>query len=159
PWMANLLVLLLLLVASGASCPRARTIVNDYAPVVLTPEATLEDVIRVVNANSARIERLQSAGATLTAEGVPRLEANYAFERPKRFRLRAHTALTGPELDWGSNDTAYWIWVKQSDAPGIYTGRHENFYESAARQILPVPPSWLIEALGVVELDPTGQHE
>jgi hypothetical protein len=152
-------MVLLLLVSTGASCPRGRTIVNDYAPVVLAPEATLEDVIRVVNANSARIERLQSNGATLTVEGLPRLEANYAFERPQRFRLRAHTVLTGPELDLGSNDESYWIWVKQSDAPGVYWGRHEEFYQSAGREILPVPPSWLIEALGVVELDPTGQHE
>jgi hypothetical protein len=157
--MRNLSLLLLLLVSTGASCPRGRAIVNDYSPVVLTPEATLEDVIRVVNANSARIERLQSAGATLTAEGMPRLEANYAFERPNRFRLRAETTLTGPELDLGSNDEAYWIWIKQSDAPGVYWGRHEGFYQSAARDLLPVPPSWLVEALGVVEIDPTGQHE
>jgi hypothetical protein len=158
-WTLNLTLILLLVVSTGASCPRGRAIVNDYAPVVLTPESTLEDVIRVVNANSARIERLQSSGATLTAEGLPRLEADYAFERPHRFRLRAHTLLTGPELDLGSNDDSYWIWIKQSDAPGIYWGRHDEFYQSAARELLPVPPSWLIEALGVVELDPTGQHE
>ena len=30
---------------------------------------------------------------------------------------------------------------------------------SAARDLLPVPPDWLIEALGVIQLDPTGQHD
>jgi hypothetical protein len=152
-------VVLLLMVSSGASCPRSRQIVNDYAPVVLTPEATLEDVIRVVNANSARIRQVQSSGATLTVDGMPPLEASYALERPHLFRLRAETRLTGPELDVGSNDSVYWIWIKRSDQPAIYWGRHEEFYQSAARNVLPMPPEWLIEALGVVELDPTGQHE
>jgi hypothetical protein len=67
--------------------------------------------------------------------------------------------MTGPELDLGSNDEMYWMWVKHSEQPGVYWGRHEEFYQSSAREILPVPPDWLIEALGVVQLDPTGQHE
>jgi hypothetical protein len=152
-------IVLLLIVSSGASCPRSRQIVNDYAPVVLTPDATLEDVIRVVNANSARVQQVQSSGATLTANGMPPLEASYAFQRPRRFRLRAETRLTGPELDLGSNDDVYWMWVKRSDEPAVYWGRHEEYNQTAGRDVLPVPPEWLIEALGVVELDPTGQHE
>ena len=78
---------------------------------------------------------------------------------PKRFRLRAETGITGPELDLGSNDEVYWMWVKRADRPAVYWGRHDQFYQSAARDLLPVPPDWLIEALGVVQLDPTGQHE
>lgn len=154
----HLLVTLLLIVGSGASCPRGRQIVNDYAPVVLPPDASLEDVIRIVNANSARIEQLQSVGATLTGEGMPKLDASYAYERPRRFRLRAQTSF-GTELDLGSNEQTYWMWVKRSDEPAVYWGRHEEFYQSSAREMVPVPPDWLIEALGVVELDPTGQHE
>jgi hypothetical protein len=72
--------------------------------------------------------------------------------------LRAQTSF-GTELDLGSNDQTYWMWVKRSDEPAVYWGKHEEFYESAARGLLPVPPDWLVEALGVVELDPTGNHE
>ncbi len=133
---------------------------NDFAPVVLGPEATLEDVIRVVNANSARVQQVQSSGATLNVEGLPTLQASYALERPRRLRLRAELSrLSGSELDLGSNDEIYWMWVKRSDQPAVYWGRHDEYAQSSAREILPVPPEWLIEALGVVELDPTGQHE
>jgi hypothetical protein len=155
-----LLLVLLLFAGSGASCPRSRQLSNDYAPVVLTPDATLADIIRVVNANSARIHQLQSNGARLTVDGAPALQASYAFERPRRFRLRAElSSMTGPELDLGSNDEQYWIWARRSPEPAIYWGRHDEFYQSSAREILPVAPGWFVEALGVVELDPTGRHE
>ena len=88
-----LIVLTVLFAASGASCPRSRQIVNDQAPVVLSPGASLEDLIRVVNANSARVQQVQSTRATLTVEGAPPLDASYAFERPRRFRLRAETGI------------------------------------------------------------------
>lgn len=152
-----LLMLMLLFVCSGASCPRSRQIVNDYAPVVLQPNATLADVIRVVNFNSSRVQQIESSGATLSVAGAPRLEASYAFERPKRFRLRAETRIRGAELDLGSNDSVYWMWVRMNDA--VYWGEHAAFHRSTARNILPVSPDWLIEALGIVELDPTGDHE
>ena len=159
PRYIHFLMLLALFVSTGASCPRSRQVINDPAPIVLQPQASLEEVIRVVNTNSAGIRQVQSAGATLSIAGMPRLDATYAFERPKRFRMRAETNLLGPQVDMGSNDTDYWMWVKYSEEPGVYYGRHDYFDQSAARQMLPVPPDWLIEALGVVELDPTGRHD
>lgn len=153
------LTCLLLFVCAGASCPRDRQLMNDPAPVVLGPNPSLEQVITAVNANSARIQQLQSSGATLKVGHLPALEANYAVDRPRRFRLRAQTRLTGPELDLGSNDQQFWIWVKQSPEPAIYWGQHDQYYRSAAQQILPVPPEWLIEALGIVRLDPTANYE
>lgn len=156
-----LVVITGLFCVSGASCPQNRQLINDNAPVVLSPNTTLEELIRVVNTNSSRVQKIQSTGATLTVSqpGVPSVEANYAFERPYRFRLRAETRLTGPELDLGSNDEIYWMWVKQNQEKAVYWGRHDQFYQSAARGVLAVPPQWLIEALGVVEMDPTGEHE
>lgn len=155
----HLFVLLAMLGGSGATCPRNRQLVNDYAPTVLNPQASLEDVVRVVNANSARIQQLQSSGATLTLAGVPPLETSYALDRPRRFRLRAETRITGPELDLGSNDEIYWVWVKRNEQPAIYWGKHAEFDKSTARDIVPIPPDWLIQALGVVEIDPTARHE
>ncbi|MDG2382186.1 MAG: hypothetical protein P8N76_10980 [Pirellulaceae bacterium] len=156
-----LIVVVVLFCASGASCPKKSQLVNDNAPVLLSLQPSLEDIIRVVNANSTQVQKVQSTGATLTVPGpgIPALEATYAFERPNRFRLRAETRLAGPELDLGSNDEAYWMWVKRSDERAVYWGRHEQFYQSATKEIVPVPPNWLIEALGVVEIDPTGEHE
>ncbi len=145
--------------AGGASCPRARDLTNDNAPILLHPDATLEQVIRVVNANSAPVRQLQSEGARLQVPGLPSLEATYALERPRRFRLRAETRLTGPELDLGSNDSVYWLWVKRQQNGAVFWGRHDQFQYSAARSLLPVSPDWLVQAIGVVQLEPTGQHQ
>ena len=157
--MLNGLILIALVACTGASCPRNRQLVNDYAPIVFSEEPTLEDVIRAVNGNSARIERLESDGATLDIPSYPAIEANYAVERPRRFRLRAEAGVMGTVLDLGSNDDVYWMWARHSDEPGVFWGRHDEFYRSAAKQMLPIPPDWLIEAVGIVQLDPTGHHE
>ena len=42
--------------------------------------------------------------------------------------------------------------------PALFFCRHDQFATSAARQIIPVEPEWLIEALGVVTFDPAVQH-
>ncbi len=72
--------------------------------------------------------------------------------------MRADTALTGAEVDLGSNNEQFWFWVKQGKPPALYYCRHDQFATSAARQIIPVEPEWLIDALGVTTLDPALQH-
>jgi hypothetical protein len=115
-------------------------------------------VIDVVNDNSSRVQSLSAPRATLTVPGFPTLNANLAFLRPRSFRLVAQKFI-GPELDMGSNDELLWFWIRRAQPPALYFCRHEQFGTSAARQILPVPPEWLIEALGIVTFDRAGQIE
>lgn len=155
-----LLLPLVLCTACGAGCPRhfTRTSAVEQPAVFMGPP-TLPDVIDAVNATS-RVQQLQAQDATLKVEGVPELQADLAMQRPRQFRLRAElTKLTGQELDLGSNDQLFWMWVKRSPQPAIYYARHEQYSNSLARQLLPVEPHWLIDALGLVQLDPHGQHE
>jgi hypothetical protein len=65
----------------------------------------------------------------------------------------------GAVLDLGSNDEIYWMWTKNAEPPAVFYGRHDQFFSSSAQEVLPVPPHWLIEALGIVYLDPNGIHE
>jgi hypothetical protein len=125
----------------------------------LSENPTFEDIVRVVNGNSARIQQVQVTNATLTVSGMPALQSSFALERPRRFRLTGDTSFTGREIDLGSNEDLYWIWIKRNDRRAVYYGRHDEYYQSGGRTILPIPPTWLIEALGVIEMDPTGQHE
>jgi hypothetical protein len=89
----------------------------------------------------------------------PMLQGNIAIERPQRFRLRAGTVLSGPELDLGSNEQLFWFWVKRNVPPALYYTRHDQYMTSAARQVLPVEPSWMMDALGLITLDPNAQYE
>ncbi len=145
---------------SGASCP---SMLQQYAgpplPRVLPPAPTLEQVIQVVNRNGSQIQSFATTHATLTGPGFPPLRANLAFQRPRRFRLRADTAVTGPELDIGSNEELFWFWIKRNQPPVVYYCRHYQFPGSRARQMIPMDPGWLVEALGVVGFDPALPHQ
>jgi len=154
----TLLVPVGLFCLSGAQCPCMFRRPELAMPHVLPPAPTPEQVAQVVNGNSLQIQSLLATGATLSGSGFPMLRTNLAFQRPKRFRLQAEL-LTSAELDVGSNDDLYWFWVKRSEPPAVYYCRREQFALSPARQMIPIEPDWLIEAMGVVEFDPALPHE
>ena len=157
-----LLTVACLLSASGATCQR-QMLVNPFAapgpvaPQILAEGASREQIIAAVNQNSARIQSLTVTGATITVPdmlGLPLLSGNIAAERPNHFRLTAGTAVTGQELDLGSNDELFWLWVRRNEPPGVYFCRHDQFANSNIRQMMPIEPSWLLAAMGMVDINP-----
>ena len=144
---------------SGASCPQMLRQYTNPLPRVLPPSPTLEQVIAVVNRNSSQIHSFSTNRASISGPGFPSLGASVAFERPRRFRLRAGTGLTGPEIDVGSNDELFWFWLRRDQPPAVYYCRHDQFAACQARQTLPFDPAWLIEALGMAEFDPALPHQ
>jgi len=61
------------------------------------------------------------------------------------------------ELDVGSNDQFLWIWGRHVPGALLFV-RHDQYEHTIAQELLPVPPSWLVEALGVLSIDPLGQY-
>ena len=153
-----LLVLSGLTATTGASCPQVVRQTTAPIPRALPPAATLEQVIQVVNDNASRIRSFSTTEATLASPGTPTLRASVMFERPRRFRLRGETGITGPEVDLGGNDELFWFWVRRNQPPALFYCRHDQFYGSAAREVIPFEPDWLIEALGVAGFDPGLAH-
>jgi hypothetical protein len=119
----------------------------------------MADVIRVVNQNRAMIHSLYSTRASVSTPGFPALKATLAVGSPHRIRLQAGTGIAGSELDLGSNEQLFWIWIKRSEPQAMFVGYHDRLVDSAARQMIPVEPQWLIEAIGLVYLDPNLQLE
>jgi hypothetical protein len=149
----------------GASCsPRLGSpfgISGPPAPAVLTPTSTAADVVAAINANSSRIQTYQAPSASISmpeSMGLPLVSASIAVERPQRFRMRATTAVTGPELDLGSNDERFWIWARRNEPPALYTARHDQWATSPLKSQAPIEPAWLIDALGLVQLDPAAAY-
>jgi hypothetical protein len=147
--------------ASGATCQR-QLFVNPFvapgpaAPQVLPENATREQIISAVNQNSARVQSLTVTSAAITIPdtfGLPILSGNIAAQRPGRFRLTAGTSF-GQEIDLGSNDDVFWLWVKRNEPPAVYFCRHDKCATSAIRQVMPIEPAWLLAALGMTEIDP-----
>ena len=163
----GLLLVLLLFCASGATC--SRSFRNPFthslgppAPEVLLPGSSLEQVIAAVNQNSSRIVSYQTNDASITVPGMPNiplLRGNIVAQLPSRVRLQASTALTGPEVDLGSNEELFWFWVRRNEPPALYFSRHDQFVGSAAQQVMPVEPQWLFDALGLMQFSPNDHHE
>ncbi len=161
---AYLVLMTVLLCASGASCPTLRQPLSPPAPTLFAGPPTLTEVIAAVNATSGQIRQLQTDSASLSVQGMPTLRANLAAGPPRNFRLRASFIGVGEVLDLGSNDQVFWAMVDvpqlMSEVPrAVYYARHDQYLNSAARQALPIQPQWLVEALGLVQLDPAGRHE
>ena len=133
---------------------------SNPAPIAFTAPPTAAQIVETVNANSQRVQQLHASDVRLTVPGqLVSLRATLDFERERRFRLSGRTGRTGAELDLGSNDEMFWLWVRQMQPPTVFYGRHDQYFQSAAQEILPMPPHWIVEALGVVYLDPGGVHE
>lgn len=154
-----LATLLLTVCASGANCPHFLGAYSPVMPRVLPTTPTLADVANVVNSNSARIQSLYTTDAEIYVPGLPKARANIALDRPRRFRLRADTLLTGPEVDLGSNDELFWFWCRRNQPPAVYYCRHDQFATSRVRQMIPIDPNWLVEALGIGGFDPGLPHQ
>ena len=128
------------------------------APSVINAQARLDQVIDAVNRNSAAVRQLQTSRARLSIPGAPDLRTDIAIEQPRRLRMTADHALSaGKELDVGSNDEMFWLWMKRN--PVAYYGRHDKVDSGLARNVLPMPPDWLIEGLGLVQFDKNAKHE
>lgn len=163
----NVLLLLVVFCGSGATCSRSfrnpfAAQLGPPAPEVLLTGSSLDQVIAAVNQNSSRIVSYQSNDASITIPGIPGiplLRGNIAAQRPGRVRMRASTAITGEEMDLGSNDELFWFWVKRNEPPALYFSRHDQFVGSAAQQLMPVEPQWLLDALGMMQFSPTDHHE
>lgn len=146
---------------SGASCPSMRRPIDDFANLApaLPASPTLEQVVQAVNGNSSQIRTFSAPQASLSGTGFPTLQATVAFERPLRLRVRAGTGILGEELDLGSNDELFWFWARRGQPPAVFFCRHEQFASSPVRQTLVIDPYWLVEAMGIAELDPALPHQ
>ena len=143
----------------GASCPQTLQRYTNPLPRLLPPSPTVEQVIEVVNRNNSQIHSFSTNQASISGPGFPSLGASVAFERSKRFRLRAGTGLTGTEFDLGSNDALFWFWLRRNEPKAVYFCHHNQFASCPASRTIPFEPGWLIEALGVVEFDPALPHQ
>ena len=144
-----------LMMLGGTGCAFFQQFFGPKEPPALPPSPSIEQVIQAVNLNNSRIQSFQTNQASLNVPGMPSLRASVAFERPARLRIRGDTGLTGPEVDLGSNDELFWFWVRRNQPPALFFCRHDQFAACRARQMIPIDPKWLIEALGVAELDPS----
>lgn len=156
------LLLCMCFVTTGATCARKRTISEFAPPVVFSQTPTLEQLLKHAN-QSLDIERIESNTLTISSPDImAKLSGNMQWERPHNFSLQAFVGsrVLGTALAAGSNSEMFWLQTQTPPPATLYYARHNDFEtQPGPRHILPVSPLWLREALGIVEFDPTFEHE
>lgn len=128
---------------------------NDLGPA-LPENAGVEEVVRRVNANIERLQAWRSSDLRIAGRSLPvHLTGHIAVEGPRNFRLTAGALGMTDEADFGSNSEWFWFWVRRGQPNYVFRARHDDMEHSdVLRQGIPFQPDWLIEALGVVPIDP-----
>jgi hypothetical protein len=78
--------------------------------------------------------------------------------QPRNFRLVCGTMLTSQELDMGSNDREFWMYVKRLPGDNYFFCSHEDFDKRGVNFPVPFDPDWVMMALGMTPYDPNGTY-
>ena len=162
PRFVAVLLVVMAVASSGATCPsvlRGYQVGTMQLPRVLPPQPSLDQIIGAIHDNTQRVRNYMAPQAVISVPGVPRLSAQVACEPPRRFRLRAQTAVSGNELDLGSNDDLFWLWIRRHEPPVMLFCRHDQYAQSSARRLLPIRADWMPELLGLISFNPADSHE
>ncbi len=163
---ASTILLAVLLLFPFPGCHALKTAFRGKepaAPPLTTQEAktlSLAEITAAINRNSMAIRNMSTDnGQTMISGVLIPLQTRLTFERPKRLRIQASVAMSGQELDFGSNDMLFWFWYRRLPEKEMYFCRHDQFPTCPVRNLVPIEPDWLIEAIGIVEFLPTDLHE
>jgi hypothetical protein len=153
-WSSLLLIAWILTTSSGATCARRQPIAEFQPPMLFETTPTIEQVAEVLS-RSQRIEQLQSNAVSVRLPGLPGLSASMVWQRPRGFRLQGGlNRITGTDFDLGSNEEFFWMATRHGPSPTLLFARHDQFESLPSKPLLPVSPLWMVEALGIVSLDP-----
>lgn len=126
-------------------------------PRALMSDATPEEILEHLNKQRSQVVAWRSTDVRIKASGAgaiaPSLSANVSVESPKNLRFSARS-IRGTEVDFGSNSDRFWFWMRANEPDIVLTGSHDGLDRQQAVPI-PFPPGWLMEALGVIPIDPS----
>lgn len=131
------------------------------SPAPRQPSSAQAQLINTLNARAKAIKQV-NAPVTVKIPGAPKIKGSLQVEFPKRMRLKAGVlGVSEMGVDAGSNEQQFWVWSKMA-LPGspaaLYFANHAEYQNSQARSQIPLEPEQIINALGLVTLDPEGQH-
>lgn len=154
-FLSGIVALSLTSALSGCSWTRNFAGRQPPPPCVLAADASKEDVVAYLNANTHKLTAWKTDKATISTRGkagMPiRVGAEIAVESPRNFRLIAHSPV-GREVDLGSNHENFWFWNKHNEEKHVFVAGHDQ--ETGRRFPIPFQPDWIIESLGVIDIDP-----
>ena len=156
-----LLLLVMLITQSGCQIFSRFGGKVDNVPILYNKLPSQQELLANLKARSARITQLNSSVA-VAMPGAPKIKGTLQIEFPDRMRMKAGLmGVSEMGVDVGSNEEQFWIWSKAAlpgQPPAMYWASHDQFQRSQVRQAIPLEPKWLIDALGVIQFDPSDVH-
>ncbi|GIW80450.1 MAG: hypothetical protein KatS3mg105_2257 [Gemmatales bacterium] len=132
------------------------------APAVSAAVPTSSQLVRYLNDNAKRMQTLEVRELQMDATQKLRsigMSGQMVAQKPNNFRLVARVGGT-TVCDLGSNQQEFWYWLSKADPPYLFHCSHQDFARvPPERMPFPFQPEWVIEALGMAELDPNGNYE
>ena len=129
-----------------------RRSIPEFQPKpIFTSDPTREQLADVIN-RSRNVQSLQSNSVTVNVNNERTINTNLTWAREKRFRMTASVAGVAG-VDIGSNDEVFWMAIRGGLTKEMYYARHVEFESQIERPVLPVSPIWLIQAMGICEID------
>lgn len=159
------LVLLVTIAPVGCEWMRNGREQQQLVPRVAGPVQQRQpaELVAYVNQQANALQTLSYGDVKLSAteagKDYPTLrDCTLAAAQPRNFRLVCGTMVTSQELDLGSNDREFWMYVKRLDGPNFFYCSHTDFAERAVTFPIPFDPDWVMMALGMTPYDAEGQY-
>lgn len=124
-------------------------------PCAIPPDSTAAEVVAFLNLNTARVQAWRADRVSISSRGSPfSANASLLVEAPRNFRLRVDSTFGPPEVDIGSNNERFWVWNRRAEDKCVAVAYHDGESVEKSRFPIPFDPDWIMEALGVVPIDP-----
>lgn len=116
------------------------------------------ELVKDLNLNARQIQSFQCKVSIEArgSEGAASLEGRLACDKPRNLRMKA-SMLGNPAVDIGSNNQEFWFWTSQSEGQYVYHCAYNDLRPVQAQ--VPFQPDWIMEALGMCELDETKERK
>lgn len=116
-----------------------------------------------LNQQAGYLRTIRFDDVSVSARGpdgpMPRLtEGTLACSKPRNFRMMSgHLLTSGTEVDLGSNDQEFWMFVKRPEPTLLYAS-HTDYSAGKANLPIPFETDWVLQALGMYDFDPTAAY-
>ncbi|MBS0261053.1 MAG: hypothetical protein JSS02_03780 [Planctomycetes bacterium] len=155
------LILALLLLPPLSGCPEFNTWIggrfNRPVQCVISEDATAHEIVLHLNENTHKLRGWKTTHAKIATRGnmlIPKVDAMVYIQTPRNFRIVADGPMGGKEVDFGSNSEQYWLWIRRNEAKQVVVASHDLDPERARKLPFPFQPDWIMEAMGVIDLNP-----
>jgi hypothetical protein len=152
----------LLLLTTGCNIFGARPEPPDAkAPPVPTghfDKPTPELLVSYLNREAAKLQSIDTRDLSIDvrAPGTSvSLDGTLLCQKPRYFKL-VGKKLGSQEVLIGSNEERFWFYVKRDPSDALFHCSYADFDKGAIDLPFPFEPEWVLEALGMATLSPSG---